>query len=228
MSVITSIILPVCDVGLSFILFATCILGYSVYHIQMRGDTNNQARLLNHLYSIFAYVSQAQSLIIFAIVIHTHTSPEDQLSKCVLVNIRALMSFIATQTLILLTVSHLLCHHNPSFYLELSVKMDAKHKWILVVIMFSFSALLMFVIVMSDKLEDPCKPLKGTARALGIAIAVCLFLLSTLLYKTRKLWISFISRGKEFMIILVRITILYDVNYLYKCSQSYILGWQDS
>ena len=196
----TSIFFSACDVGLSFILCVTCVLGYTVYHIQMRGDTNNQARLLNHLYSIFAYVSQVQSLIIFAIVIHANLSPEDRMSKCVLVNIRALMSFIATETLILLTVSHLLCHHNPSAYLDLSVKMDEKHKWSLVMIMFCFSSSLMFFIITFDKLEDPCKPLKGVARALGIAITLCLFLLSTLLYQTRKLWISFVSRGEHIQI----------------------------
>ena len=202
MTELTSIIFIVCDLGLCFILCAACILGYSVYHIQMRGDTNSQARLLNHLYSIFAYVSQVQSLIILAIVTLTHFSPEDRLSKCVLVNIRAIMAFIAIQTLILLTMSHLLCHHNPTVYLELSVKMDGKRKWSLVIVMFSMSVFLMFLIIITDKLEDPCKPLKGVANALGIAIAVCLFLLSTLLYQTRKLWMSFMSRGKGSLLVL--------------------------
>ena len=202
MTELTSIIFIVCDLGLCFILCAACILGYSVYHIQMRGDTNSQSRLLNHLYSIFAYVSQVQSLIIFAIVTLTHFSPEDRLSKCVLVNIRAIMAFIAIQTLILLTMSHLLCHHNPTVYLELSVKMDGKRKWSLVIVMFSMSVFLMFLIIITDKLEDPCKPLKGVANALGIAIAVCLFLLSTLLYQTRKLWMSFMSRGKRSLLVL--------------------------
>ena len=197
MAELTSIIFIVCDLGMCFILCTVCILGYSVYHIQMRGDTNSQARLLNHLYSIFAYVSQVQSLIIFAIVTLTHFSPDDRLGRCVLVNFRVLMAFIAIQTLILLTMSHLLCHHNPTVYLELSVKMDRKSKWSLVIMMFTLSVLLLMHIIVTEKLEDPCKPLKGVAKALGIAIAVCLFLLSTLLFKTRKLWMSFLSRGKN-------------------------------
>ena len=111
------------------------------------------------------------------------------------------MAFIAIQTLILLTMSHLLCHHNPTVYLELSVKMDGKRKWSLVIVMFIISVFLMFHIIITDKLEDPCKPLKGVAKALGIAIALCLFLLSTLLYQTRKLWMSFMSRGKRSLLV---------------------------
>ena len=68
--------------------------------------------------------------------------------------------------------------------------------------MFSISVFLMFHIIINNKLEDPCKPLKGVAKALGIAIAVCLFLLSTLLYQTRKLWMSFMSRGKGSLLVL--------------------------
>ena len=63
------------------------------------------------------------------------------------------------------------------------------------IVMVIFSAALMFLIPNFIELKIPCKPLKGIARPLGIAIAICLLLQTSLLYKTRKLWIKSLSRG---------------------------------
>ena len=195
MKEVKAILFAVFDVGLSLLLCVISVLGYTVYHIQMRKDSTNQARILNHLYSIFAYVSQTQSLTYFSFVLHNHICPEDQMIQCVLVNIRAFMSLLVLLTTILLTIGHLINHHNPSYYLELSVKMETSHKWIIFLLMFGFSASLMFLDPNLINLKSPCKPLKAIAKPLGIAIAICLLLLTSLLYQTRKLWISFLSRG---------------------------------
>ena len=192
---VKAILFSVFDVGLSLLLCVISVLGYTVYHIQMRKDSTNQARILNHLYSIFAYVSQAQSLTYFSFVLHNHICPEDQMIQCVLVNIRAFMSLLVLLTTILLTIGHLINHHNPSYYLELSVKMETSHKWIIFLLMFGFSASIMFLDPNLINLKSPCKPLKAIAKPLGIAIAICLLLLTSLLYQTRKLWITFLSRG---------------------------------
>ena len=192
---VKAILFTVFDVGLSLFLCVISVLGYTVYHIQMRKDSTNQARILNHLYSIFAYVSQAQSLTYFSFVLLNHLRPEDQIIQCVLINIRAIMSFLALLTTILLTIGHLLNHHNPSYYLELSVKMETVHKWIIFFFLFCFSASFTFLIPNFNEFKSPCKPLKAIAKPLGIAISICLLLLTSLLYQTRKLWIQFLSQG---------------------------------
>ena len=195
MTEVKAILFPLFDVGLSLVLCIISVLGYTVYHIQMRKDSAQQARILNHLYSIFAYVSQAQSLTYFANVLFNHLRPEDLFLKCFLIHIRALMSLLVLLTTILLTMGHLLSHHNPSYYLELSVKMETFHKWIMFILLFAFSASLVFLIPNVNENKSACKPLKAIAKPLGIAIAICLFLLTSLLYQTRQLWIRFLSRG---------------------------------
>ena len=195
MKEVKAILFTVFDVGLSLFLCIISVLGYTVYHIQMRKDSAQQARILNHLYSIFAYVSQAQSLTYFANVLFNHLRPEDLFLKCFLIHIRALMSLLVLLTTILLTMGHLLSHHNPSYYLDLSVKMETFHKWIMFILLFTFSASLVFLIPNVNENKSACKPLKAIAKPLGIAIAICLFLLTSLLYQTRQLWIRFLSRG---------------------------------
>ena len=85
------------DVGMSLLLCVISLLGYTVYHIQMRRDSTSQARLLNHLYSIFAYVSQAQSLTYFANVLSSYLQSEDDMLQCFLINLRAFMSLLVLQ-----------------------------------------------------------------------------------------------------------------------------------
>ena len=63
------------------------------------------------------------------------------------------------------------------------------------IVMVTFSAALMFLIPNFIELKMPCEPLKAIARPLGIAIAICLLLLTSLLYKTQKLWLKSLSRG---------------------------------
>ena len=162
----TSLLLAVFDVSLSFLLVTVCILGYCVFHIQMR--VGGQARILNHLYSIYAFINQAQSLLIFCLILSDHLWPHNLILKCLLVNIRALFALTALQTVILLTLGHLFSHHNPSGYLELSVKIESKHKWLLVLAMVVFSITLIFIILISNGLENPCESLKGVANILAI------------------------------------------------------------
>ena len=195
MQEVNAILFTVFDVGLSLFLCIISVLGYTVYHIQMRKDSAQQARILNHLYSIFAYVSQAQSLTYFANVLFNHLRPEDLFLKCFLINIRALMSLLVLLTTILLTMGHLLSHHNPSYYLELSVKMETFHKWIMLILLLTFSASLVLLIPNFNENKSTCRPLKAIAKPLGIAIAICLLLLTSLLYQTRQLWIKILSRG---------------------------------
>ena len=64
------------------------------------------------------------------------------------------------------------------------------------IVMVTCSAALMFLIPNFNELKMPCKPLKAIARPLGIAIAICLLLLISLLYKTRKLWIKSFFKGQ--------------------------------
>ena len=190
---VKAILFPLFDVGLSLILCVISVLGYTIYHIQfqMRKDST----ILNHLYSIFAYVSQAQSLTYLAIVTLNNLRPEDQILKCFLLNIRVFMSLLALETVILLTIGHLLSHHNPTYYLELSVKMETIHKWFIVMVQVTFSASLMFSIPDFKGSKCPCKSLKAIAKPLGIAIAICFLLLASLLYKTRSIWMKSLSRG---------------------------------
>ena len=192
---VNTILFSLFDVVMSLLLCVISLLGYTVYHIQMRRDSTNQARILNHLYSIFAYVSQAQSLTYFANILSNHLPSEDNMLKCFLINLRAFMSLLVLQTTILLTAGHLLSHLKPSYYLELSVKMETIHKRIIMIVMVSLSAALMFLIPNFNESKMPCKSLKAIARPLGLAIAICLLLLISLLYKTRKLWIKSLSRG---------------------------------
>ena len=190
---VNAIIFIVFDVCLSLILCVISVLGYTIYHIQfqMRKDST----ILNHLYSIYAYVSQAQSLTYLAIVNLNNLRPEDQIFKCFLLNIRVFMSLLALETVILLTIGHLLSHHNPTYYLELSVKMETMHKWFIVMVQVTFSASLMFSIPDFKGSKCPCKSLKAIAKPLGIAIAICFLLLASLLYKTRSIWMKSLSRG---------------------------------
>ena len=182
MSEETSLLLAVFDVSLSFLLCTVCILGYCVFHIQM--SVGGQARILNHLYSIYAYINQAQSLLIFSLILSDHLWPHNLILKCLLVNIRALFALIALQTVILLTLGHLFSHHNPFGYLELSVKMESKHKWLLVLAMVVFSITLMFIIIFSNGLENPCESLKEVANILAIFFAISLILLLSLVFKS--------------------------------------------
>ena len=193
MTEVNAIIFIVFDVCLSLILCVISVLGYTIYHIQfqMRKDST----ILNHLYSIYAYVSQAQSLTYLAIVNLNNLRPEDQIFKCFLLNIRVFMSLLALETVILLTIGHLLSHHNPTYYLELSVKMETMHKWFIVMVQVTFSASLMFSIPDFKGSKCPCKSLKAIAKPLGIAIAICFLLLASLLYKTRSIWMKSLSRG---------------------------------
>ena len=194
MTEVKAILFPLFDVGLNLILCVISVLGYTVYHIQfqMRKDST----ILNHLYSIFAYVSQAQSITYLAIITFNNLRPEDQILKCFLLNIRVFMSLLALETVILLTIGHLLSHHNPTYYLELSVKMETIHKWFIVIVLFIFSASLMFSIPNFEGSKSPCKSLKAIAKPFGIAIAICFLLLASLLYKTRSIWMKSLSRGK--------------------------------
>ena len=85
------------DVGISLLLCVISLLGYTVYHIQMMRDSTSQARILNHLYSIFAYVSQAQSLTYFANVLSYYLLAADDMLRCFLINLRAFMSLLVLQ-----------------------------------------------------------------------------------------------------------------------------------
>ena len=96
---VKTIILSLFDLGMSFILCVISLLGYTVYHIQMRKDSTNQARILNHLYSIFAYVSQAQSVTYFANILSNHLISDEHMIKCLLINLRAFMSLLILQVI---------------------------------------------------------------------------------------------------------------------------------
>ena len=193
MTEVKEILFPLFDVGLSLILCVISVLGYTVYHIQFQ--MRQYSTILNHLYSIFAYVSQAQSITYLAIITFNNLRAEDQILKCFLLNIRVFMSLLALETVILLTIGHLLSHHNPNYYLELSVKMETIHKWFIVIVLVIFSASLMFSIPNFEGSKSPCKSLKAIAKPFGIAIAICFLLLASLLYKTRSIWMKSLSRG---------------------------------
>ena len=62
-------------VEFSLLLVLTCLLGCSVYHVQMWRDSNSESSLLNKLYTITAVIMQVQSVLFCAKVFENILGP---------------------------------------------------------------------------------------------------------------------------------------------------------
>ena len=73
-------ILPISQiliVEISLLLVLVCLLGCSVYHVQMWRDANSGTSLLNNLYTITAVIMQVQSLLLCAHIFHNIFCPRN-------------------------------------------------------------------------------------------------------------------------------------------------------
>ena len=68
-------ILPISQilvVEISVLLTLVCLLGCSVYHVQMWRDANSGTSLLNNLYTITAIIMQVQSVLLCGQIFNIH------------------------------------------------------------------------------------------------------------------------------------------------------------
>ena len=108
-------------VEFSLLLVLTCLLGCSVYHVQMWRDSNSDSSLLNKLYTITAVIMQVQSVLLCAKIfenIFGQMSPnESSFVKNALLFSRVFNFFHITS----LTILNVYRQYKPTEYLDISV-----------------------------------------------------------------------------------------------------------
>ena len=114
-------ILKILIVEFSLLLVLTCLLGCSVYHVQMWRDSNSDSSLLNKLYTITAVIMQVQSVLLCAKVfenIFGQMSPHgSSFVKNALLFSRVFNFF----HIISLTILNVYRQYKPTEYLDISV-----------------------------------------------------------------------------------------------------------
>ena len=126
-------------VEISLVLVLICLLGCSVYHVQMWRDANSGTSLLNNLYTITALIMQVQSVLLCAKVfedIFDQNNPNvNSLVKNTLLFSRVLNFF----HIISVTILNVYRQYKPTEYLHISV--NPRGKWII----FSVELILTFL-----------------------------------------------------------------------------------
>ena len=114
-------ILKILIVEFSLLLVLTCLLGCSVYHVQMWRDSNSDSSLLNKLYTITAVIMQVQSVLlcakIFENIFGQRIPNESSFVKNALLFSRVFNFF----HIISLTILNVYRQYKPTEYLDISV-----------------------------------------------------------------------------------------------------------
>ena len=105
-------------VEFSLLLVLTCLLGCSVYHVQMWRDSNSDSSLLNKLYTITAVIMQVQSVLFCAKVFENiFGPPRSSFVRNALLFSRVFKFF----HVISLTILNVYRQYKPTEYLNISV-----------------------------------------------------------------------------------------------------------
>ena len=137
-------ILPISQiliVEISLVLALVCLLGCSVYHVQMWRDANSDTSLLNNLYTITAVIMQVQSVLLCGQIFTNILCPNN---KTVFNYVTILLWFSRVLNffhMIILTVMNVFRQYKPAVYLNISV--DPRGKWIIL----STESILSFLII---------------------------------------------------------------------------------
>ena len=135
-------------VEFSLLLVLTCLLGCSVYHVQMWRDSNSDSSLLNNLYTITAVIMQVQSIMFGVLILADIFCPNNENMINV---VRVLLWFSRVLNffhMIAITTVNVFKQYTPTEYLNISV--DPRGKWIIFSIEFFVSFLFVFLQVWND------------------------------------------------------------------------------
>ena len=179
-----SFLLPISKiliVEISLLLVLVCLMGFSVYHVQMWRDANSGSSLINNLYTITAIVMQVQSVLLCGQIFHNVFCPKN----ISLINYVTMLLWFSRVLnffhMIVITIIYLYRQYKPSEYLNISV--NPRGKWIILSLEF-FLSLLFFLLQLWDGCFDKwtikaaCSVIARGVKIVGpILMIVCVLLL---------------------------------------------------
>ena len=161
-------------VELSLVLTIICVLGCSVYHVQMWTDANSGSSLLNNLYSTLAVILQVQSVLLCSQILANIFYPSDE-KLCYFVEFVLWFSRVFNfYHIIILTILHVYRQYRPTGYLNMSV--DPRGKWIIFVIEFLVS-LIFFIVLLWNRCSDDSLSYSCGLQIFGPIVRLVCFLL---------------------------------------------------
>ena len=158
----------------------TCLLGCSVYHVQMWRDSNSASNLLNNLYTITAVIMQVQSIMLGVLILADNFCPNNQN----MINVVSVLLWFSRVLnffhMIALTTLIVFKQYRPTEYLDISV--DPRGKWIIFSFEFFVSFLFVFLQVWNDCFENwnflsECSINSGLRIFGPITMLFCVFIL---------------------------------------------------
>ena len=170
-------------VEISLLLVLVCLLGCSVYHVQMWRDANSGTSLLNNLYTITAVIMQVQSVLLCAQIFEDIFGQNNQYLNSFVKNTLLLSRVFNFFHIISLTILNVCRQYKPSKYLDISV--DPRGKWIIFSIEFLLTFSYFIVQIWNGCFDSVWNLLSGcmTERLLIIIAPTVLIICSLLLLK---------------------------------------------
>ena len=125
-----SFLLPISKiliVEISLLLTVTCLLGFTVYHVQMWRDTNSSSSLLNNLHTITAIILQLQSVLLCCQIFNNVLCPKNNNKMMNYVTMLLWFSRVLNFfRVIVITIIYVYRQYKPSEYLIISVNPRGK------------------------------------------------------------------------------------------------------
>ena len=109
-------------VEFSLLLVLTCLLGCSVYHVQMWRDSNSDSSLLNKLYTITAVIMQVQSVLLCAKVFENIFGQISPYGSSFIKNALLFSRVFNFFHIISLTILNVYRQYKPTEYLDISLE----------------------------------------------------------------------------------------------------------
>ena len=184
-------------VEISLLLVLICLLGCSVYHVQMWRDANSSSSLLNNLYTITAIIMQVQSVLLCAQIFEDIVGQNNPYFSSFVKNTLLFSRVFNFFHIISLTILNVFRQYKPSKYLDISV--DPRGKWIIFSIEFLLTCFYFIVQIWNGCFESNWNLLSNcmTERVLIIIAPTVLITCSLLLLKVAEDGYGLWKRAKK-------------------------------